>query len=173
MRAATGPGGNGHDHCQAQHRRRNGWESGCGGGEEVGRTQAQDVHRRRRRGRRSQGLPSHGRGAQTFHRHRPGQGLYRRLVFHADARLVRVHQGRSATLVRHHSHAAPHGVRRRISNQARGRDRWRDRLERRALYAGHGMRTGGAGRNRRRPVVGAERFPARKRRAQGARAQFP
>ena len=32
----------------------------------------------------------------------------------------------------------------------------RDRLERRALYAGHGMRAGGAGRNRRRPALDAD-----------------
>ena len=35
--------------------------------------------------------------AQAFDRYRPEQGLHGRVVFDADARLVRLHQGRSAT----------------------------------------------------------------------------
>ena len=71
-------------------------------------------------------------------------------------------------LARDHPHATPDRLWRRISDQTRGRDRWRDRFERRALYAGHGMRAGGAGGDRRRAAVGAgrpRRASQRKRRA--------
>src|ERR1700722_2601597 len=84
------------------------------------RTQTQDVHRRHRRDRRYQGFPSHGRRAEAFDRYRAEQGLYRCVVFHADGRLVRFHQGRSATAVRDHAYATPDRLWRWISDQTRG-----------------------------------------------------